>query len=260
MRRRRRLTRLSTEPPFRAAFDIVELAEVDSTNAEGLRRAAVLVRPTWVFAHSQTAARGRRGRPWAMDPGNFAATLILHPEGSAVEAAQYSFVAALALRDALAGYAGASTVALKWPNDVLLNGGKVAGILLETTGSTGRIGALAIGVGVNLISAPSAASVETGATPPVSLKGETGVTVPPRDFLDRLSVAFADMDSFRARHGFAGVRDLWLAGAARVGEPVTARMMTETVTGVFETIDQTGALVLATPAGRRIIPAADVFF
>ncbi len=195
-----------------------------------------------------------------MDPGNFAATLILRPGAAAAEAAQYSFVAALALRDVLGDYAGAAAVTLKWPNDVLLNGGKVAGILLETAGSADRIGALAIGVGVNLVSAPSAASVETSATPPVSLKGETGAVVTPRDFLDRLAASFADMDSFRARHGFAAVRDLWLAGAARLGEPITARMMTETVTGVFETIDQTGALVLATPAGRRIIPAADIFF
>ncbi len=251
---------MSTERPSRTVFDIVELAEVDSTNAEGLRRASGLSRPTWVFAHRQTAARGRRGRPWVMDPGNFAATLILRQVGPPAEAAQYSFVAALALRDVLAGYAGASAVALKWPNDVLLNGGKVAGILLESTGSAGRIGALAIGIGVNLVSAPAVASVDPGATPPVSLAGESGAVVTPRDFLDRIAAGFAEIDSFRARHGFSGVRDLWLAGAARLGGTITARTMTDTVTGVFETIDQAGALVLATPVGRRVIPAADVFF
>jgi BirA family transcriptional regulator, biotin operon repressor / biotin---[acetyl-CoA-carboxylase] ligase len=251
---------LSTDRAVRPAFGIVELDEVDSTNAEALRRADIVARPTWVFAHRQTAARGRRGRAWITDPGNFAGTLLIRPDCPPREAAQYSFVAALALRDSLAGFASASAIGLKWPNDVLLNGGKVAGILLETTGLAGRIGSLAIGIGVNLSSAPDSAHVEPGATAPVCLRGETGADIAPRAFLDVLAAAFASVDQFRARHGFQGIRDLWLAGAMRRGETITARTMTESVEGVFQAIDDTGALVLMTPAGRRTIPAADVFF
>jgi BirA family transcriptional regulator, biotin operon repressor / biotin---[acetyl-CoA-carboxylase] ligase len=251
---------LSTDRGPRPDFDIVELDEVDSTNAEALRRADGINGATWIFAHRQTAARGRRGRVWVTDPGNFAATLLIRPDCPPREAAQYSFVAALALRDALAEFADPSAIGLKWPNDVLLNSGKVAGILLETTGVSGRIGSLAIGIGVNLSSAPNTAHVEQGATAPVSLWGETGAEITPRAFLNLLAVAFAALDQFRARHGFQGIRDLWLAGAVRRGETITARTMTESVEGVFQTIDDTGALVLITPAGRRAIPAADVFF
>ncbi len=251
---------MSTDRGPLAEFDIVELDAVDSTNAEGLRRADHVTRATWIFAHRQTAARGRRGRVWVTDPGNFAATLLIRPDGAPREAAQYSFLAALALRDALGGFADPSAIGLKWPNDVLLNGGKVAGILLETTGMSGRIGSLAIGIGVNLSSAPHTAHIEPGATAPVSLQGETGAQITPRAFLDVLAAAFAALDQFRARHGFQAIRDLWLSGAVRRGETITARTMTESIDGVFQTIDDTGALVLMTPAGRRTIPAADVFF
>jgi BirA family biotin operon repressor/biotin-[acetyl-CoA-carboxylase] ligase len=128
--------------------------------AEGARQAPSLSGPTWICALEQTAARGRRGRAWANPPGNFAASLVLRPEGAPGHAALRSFVAALALRDAfLAAGAPEAALSLKWPNDVLLNGGKVAGILLESIGAGGRIDSLIIGIGVNLAAAPAAAEV-----------------------------------------------------------------------------------------------------
>jgi len=237
------------------------LAEVDSTNSEAARLAPRLTQPTWILARRQTAARGRRGRAWAAPEGNFFATLVMRPSGDPVAAAQRSFVAALALADALGAAVGpAARLSLKWPNDVLLNGGKVAGILLESAGRGAGVSHLAVGIGVNLIAAPPAAAVEPGAARPVSVMGETGVRLAPEALLDLLAPAFARWDAQLSTWGFAPLRTAWLARAARLGEPIAARTMTETIEGRFETIDEAGALVLRTAAGPRAIPAADIYF
>ncbi len=205
--------------------------------------------PGWILALSQTAARGRRGRAWAMPPGNFAATLLIYPEGTASEAALLSFVAALAVADAI----GAPGVTLKWPNDVLLGGGKVAGILLESTGRGRGLAHLAVGIGVNLAVAPP---TPEDALPAACL----AEPVAPEAFLDRLAPAFARWQGVLDTQGFAPVRAAWLARAARLGAEITARTGATTRTGRFETLGDDGALVLATGTGRERIAAADVFF
>lgn len=256
--RRRPLTDRSDWP---AGVGRVVLDEADSTNAEALRRASAGAAPQWIMARRQTAGRGRRGRAWADADGNLAATLLLSDPGPAPVAAQYSFIAALALADALALAAGpAARLALKWPNDVLLNGGKVAGILLESAGGNGRIGALAIGIGVNLVAAPDPSAVEPGAAHPVSLAGATGIAIAPEAFLDLLAPAFAAWAARFARDGFAPIRAAWLARAARLGDTMTARSGTTTRTGRFDGIDANGALILTTAAGREAIAAADIYF
>lgn len=237
------------------------LGEVDSTNSEAQRLAPGLTQPTWILARRQTAARGRRGRAWVSPEGNFAATLVMRPKGDPAKAALRSFVAALALADALETVCGpGATVTLKWPNDVLLNGGKVAGILLESAGAGGQVSHLAVGIGVNLISAPPKEAVEEGALTPVSVQGETGIRIPPEEFLTYLSAAFARWERQLITYGFGPIRTAWLARAARLGQPIRARLPGETIEGTFETIAEDGELVLATSQGRRHIPAADVFF
>ena len=225
---------------------------------EASRRVAGLERPLWICALRQTAARGRRGRTWVMPEGNFAATLVMPVQGGPGRAALRSFVAALALYDAVADLTGRpAALSLKWPNDVLLNGGKLAGILLETLP---RFGWLAIGIGVNLAEAPGADEVEAGAVAPVSLKGETGLRVSPQDFLDVLAGAFSRWENRLQTEGFTPIRQAFLARAARLGKDITARLPHETVTGRFETMDDTGQLVLKTAQGIRLIPAADIYF
>lgn len=236
------------------------LPQVDSTNSEAARLAQHLTQPTWILALSQTAARGRRGREWVSPEGNFATTLLMQPTGDAANASQRSFVAALALADALRAVAPSAQIALKWPNDVLLNGGKVAGILLESAGQGRVVSHLAVGIGVNLVAAPPKEAVEAGAAQPVSLLGETGVRIAPEAFLDHLANAFAHWENELATRGFGPIRDAWLSRAARLGQPITARTLTETIGGTFETLGEDGSLILSTPAGRRAIPAADVFF
>ncbi|MDO6584977.1 biotin--[acetyl-CoA-carboxylase] ligase [Salipiger sp. 1_MG-2023] len=236
------------------------LAEVDSTNLEAQRLAGTLAGPEWICALRQTAGRGRRGRPWANPEGNFSATLVLMPREEPRVVALRSFVASLALFDAFAAVTGrVDGLALKWPNDVLLNGGKVAGILLEGMGGRGAAH-LAIGIGVNLVQAPGAQQVEPGALRPVSLLSETGVRVSQEEFLDPLASAFAAHEARFVTYGFAPIREAWLARAARLGEIITARTGTAEITGTFETVDEAGNLVLKTAAGRQAIPAADVFF
>lgn len=233
------------------------LAEVDSTNAEAMRIASQLRGPEWILALRQTAGRGRRGRPWADPIGNFSGTLVLEPTGSPAEVALRSFVAALALDAAFVTVTGRpESFALKWPNDVLLNGGKVAGILLESPGP----GKLAIGFGINLAQAPDSKTVEPGAVRPVSLLSETGVAITPEEFLPYLANAFARFETSFATYGFAPIREAWLARAARLGEVITARTGNSETTGTFRDVDGQGNLVLETAKSRVAIPAADVFF
>jgi len=216
--------------------------------------------PMWFTAAQQTSAHGRRGRPWVAPEGNFYGTLSL-PVADVTTAALRSFVASLALYDALRAVMGdAVSLGLKWPNDVLLNGGKVAGILLETLRAPQMIWGVSIGIGVNLIVAPRMDQVEVGASYPVSIKGESGVDVTPDVFLSHLAPAFARWDAQLVTYGFAPIRTAWLARAARLGETLTARLVHETITGRFDTVDENGYLILSTANGPRTIAAADVFF
>jgi BirA family biotin operon repressor/biotin-[acetyl-CoA-carboxylase] ligase len=235
--------------------------EVDSTLNEAARLAPTAPGPVWIMAHHQTAARGRRGRAWANPKGNLAATLLMRPQGNPEQAALRSFVAALALFDACVAVTGrAAGLSLKWPNDVLLNGGKLAGILLESTGQGRELSHLAIGIGVNLSEAPPAYAVEQSAVRPVSLLSETGAAVIPEDFLTELASAYARYETQFVTYGFEPIRSAWLARAARLGEVITARTSTSETVGTFETVDSNGNLVLKTAKGRVSIPAADVFF
>jgi BirA family biotin operon repressor/biotin-[acetyl-CoA-carboxylase] ligase len=239
----------------------ITLPEIDSTNAEGFRRAPALTGPIWILAGVQTAGRGRRARPWSSPMGNFHGTLVLKPTERPETVALRSFAAALALQDALVQLTGLDrSFALKWPNDVLCNGGKIAGILLESTGLGGPSPVLCIGIGVNLIAAPDASQVEAGALAPVTLLSETGLRIPPETFLDALASAYARWEAIFTTEGFVPLRAAWLTQAARLGEVIRARTGSDTHEGIFETIDPEGKLILRTNSGTLAIPAAELFF
>ncbi|TDL84230.1 biotin--[acetyl-CoA-carboxylase] ligase [Palleronia sediminis] len=246
---------MSTDPAphWPEGYDLIALESCDSTNAEGLRRVPELVRPTWIFSRAQTGARGRQGRPWAMPPGSFAATLMMRPTGTAGWAALRSFMAANALFETLTHYVARGRLSLKWPNDVLLDGGKLAGILLETRGGAGGVDWLAIGIGVNLGTAPE---MRDAAFSPVALDPAPD----PRAVLDRLAGYYATQESILERLGFEPIREKWLRHAARLGEIVTARTPRGEITGRFVTLDEGGRLVLDTAHGERRIAAADIHF
>lgn len=235
------------------------LATVDSTNSYGL--AAGFGGPAWVLGLEQTAGRGRRARAWASPRGNFHGSLVMQPVEPAGVVALRSFAAALALREALVAATGLEgAFRLKWPNDVLLNGGKVAGILLESVGAGVGVAQLAIGIGVNLIAHPDQADLPAEALPAVSVLVETGVRIGAEAFLDVLAPCYAAWEVRFVAEGFAPLRAEWLHHAAKLGETIVARIGSITREGVFETIDAGGNLILRTAQGVVAIPAAEVFF
>ena len=225
---------------------------------EAARLGPSITAPTWVIAENQTGARGRRGKAWVNPTGNLAATLVFAPNCAPADAAQRSFLAANALLETLSLYASDANLKQKWPNDVLLNGGKIAGILLESSGQGGSVDWLSIGIGVNLAHVPE--GVQDAAFAPVSLASETGSQVPASEFLAYLAAAYAAQEHTLATYGFDRIRAAWLANAARLGEDITAVTPKERITGIFDTIDKDGNLVLKTPKGVRVISAADIHF
>ncbi|MEL6641121.1 MAG: biotin--[acetyl-CoA-carboxylase] ligase, partial [Pseudomonadota bacterium] len=200
-------------PEWPDGTDRVILSTVDSTMAEAARRAEGITRPVWIMAQHQAAGRGRQGKAWVTPPGNLSATYLFRPNCAPAEAAKRSFLAANALYQALALFVEPEKLSLKWPNDVLLSGGKVAGILLESSGVGGQVDWLSVGIGVNLLHVPQ--GVTDAAFAPVSVKSTGGDTVTPEDFLTKLASAYATQEKKLRIMGFDRIREDWLKNAAR---------------------------------------------
>lgn len=211
---------------------------------------------TIIWADRQTAGRGRRGHAWASPPGNLYLSLLLRPAAPPSRIAQLSFVAALGLGVALGEVAGpAFDWRCKWPNDLLVDGKKLAGILLESeTSAAGRADFIVIGVGVNLQSAPGGTEY-----PATSLAAEGIAGILPADLLAAFLRHFDRWHECWRSSGFAPVREAWLERAAGLGEPIRVRLERTTLTGRFLDLDADGALVLDTADGRRKIAAGEVF-
>jgi BirA family biotin operon repressor/biotin-[acetyl-CoA-carboxylase] ligase len=243
---------------IRTAASILAFDVIDSTNAEARRRAeAGEAGPLWITANRQSAGRGRRGRAWETGAGNLAATLLMVTDRAPAEAAQVSFVAALAVSDLASAYVPAERVKVKWPNDVMVSGRKLAGILVESgTRAEGGLW-LAIGVGVNLASAPVAAE-----RPATTIAHETKTPAPePAVALAGLADAFAEWLLRWDARGFASIADAWTERAYGLGDACIARLPGETIEGIAESLDHDGALRLRQRDGRvRRITAGDVFF
>lgn len=235
------------------------LDQIDSTNS--FARSQVGAGDAWYMAYAQTAARGRRGRAWLAPRGNFMASFVMQLDIPAAQAALHSFVAALALYDTLVELTGRPDVfRIKWPNDVLANGQKLAGILLETS-STGRdITHLVVGIGVNLAAAPPAEAIEPGAMAAISLQQATGQIIAPETFLDTLAPNYARHAATLRDAGFAAIRMAWLSHAAYLGQTITARLGNETLIGRFDGIAPDGAMLLQCGENKRTIAAADITF
>ncbi|MEO1454610.1 MAG: biotin--[acetyl-CoA-carboxylase] ligase [Pseudomonadota bacterium] len=239
-------------------YDRVVHETVDSTNAEGVRVAPFLHRPTWIMAHQQTKARGRRGKGWVNPAGNLAASLVMRPGGVPAWAALRSFLAANALFETLALFVPREALSVKWPNDVLLNERKVAGILLESAGNAKTVDWLVIGFGVNLNETPVVPDAQE--FPPISVKEVSGDSVDTEEFLDMLAGHYATEERILDTLGFEPIRQDWLERAARLGDTIAAQTANKKITGIFDSIDEEGQLVLITGTGPVHIAAADVYF
>lgn len=239
-------------------YALREWDEIDSTNEEARRLAAEGERgPIWLRADRQTAGRGRRGRVWESPPGNLAATLLISPDRPASECAQLSFVTAIAAADAASTFAPCADVKVKWPNDVLAGGKKMAGILLESASGAGATPTyLAIGIGMNLAHFPPDTEFPATSLAALGIAGPSASAA-----LTQLAAHFAKWYDVWMTKGFAPIHDAWLARAAGLGTRIRARLTNEETTGVFEGIDATGALILRESADRvRKIAAGEVFF
>jgi BirA family biotin operon repressor/biotin-[acetyl-CoA-carboxylase] ligase len=246
-------------PWLPAAYRLVALDSVGSTNDEAkLLAAAGAEDGTLVWAREQTAGRGRQGRRFASPPGNLYCSLILRPSAPAIEAAQLGMVAAVALADLFARLLPrACEIGQKWPNDVLVNGRKVSGILLESSAQLpGRLEWLVLGLGINLVSHPEGTEFPAG-----NLRAEgASATVTPAALLEGFCRQFLSRRLTWLLEGWPEIRRDWLARAWRRGLPMRARIEGETLDGIFADLDAEGALLLDLAGGtRRRITAADVF-
>lgn len=235
----------------------VSLDETNSTNAEGLRRAAAGEHgPLWISAASQTEGRGRSGRVWRSLPGNLFASLIVTPDCDMETASQLALLSGVAMHDAVAELLGVSPhpLELKWPNDLLLGGAKIAGVLLETARFGGDL-AVVIGFGLNIASHPDDSNQRT-----TSLAAE-GIECAPDVALRTLA---KNMDcwlqSWSDGKGFERVRQAWLDRAGPTGRPLRIRMGEKMTEGVYAGLDTKGALRLDTGSGETRVTAGDVFF
>ena len=245
-----------------APLPVLALDSVDSTNAEARRQAeSGDLGPRWITARVQTAGRGRRGRAWSTTEGNLAATLLTTTDRVPGDAARTSFVAAVAVADALATYLPDSLIRLKWPNDVLVDDRKICGILIES----GRVRGedrlwLAVGIGVNLAHAPQVADRPATCVAD-HLRGDVASPPTARQMLDRLAAAFAHRQGQWDDQGFEPIVEAWTARAIGLGGPCAARLADETVEGTAEGLDPDGSLRLRLPdGGVRRIAAGDVYF
>jgi BirA family biotin operon repressor/biotin-[acetyl-CoA-carboxylase] ligase len=243
------------------AAPILLLDHTDSTNAEARRRAdAGETGPLWIVARRQTEGRGRRGRSWESQDGNLFATLMQLTRKSPAEAAQVTFVAALAIADLLDAWAPASLVTIKWPNDVMLAGQKASGVLVESgVHESGGLW-LAVGIGINLLSAPE--GTERPATALAHhLRGDAASPPSTEVAAAKLAEAFNVWMTRWETLGFQPILDAWRARTAGLDGPAVARLGRETIEGRAEGVGPDGALKLRLADGSlRLISAGDVFF
>ena len=248
-----------------AGYRLLSLEATNSTNDDALQAARSGDRgQLWITAAEQLAGRGRHGRQWSSPPGNLYASLLLIDPCDMPSAPQLGFVAGLALHEAIESVAGvgAPRLALKWPNDLLLDGAKLSGLLLEGHRlQTGSALAIVIGFGVNVAFAPSGTpypAVALQAVKPGLDRGEV---------FRALSCAFARTFSawrtssrMSSSDSFGAVRRLWLERAAGIGGQVTLRLPSGEKKGIFEGLDRFGRLQLKSAEGMELIDAGDLYF
>jgi BirA family biotin operon repressor/biotin-[acetyl-CoA-carboxylase] ligase len=226
---------------------VLSFDDVDSTNSEAFRLAQRGERgPLWVVAKRQTAGRGRSGRSWASASGNLFASYLVELACEPMTALQLSLVAGVAAHDALSRLVEpriAVQLRLKWPNDLMIGGAKLGGILVETSALGGRLVAV-VGLGVNLTAAPT----DLGRA--VVALSDIGAAPTAVDVMRPLGISFETWRGvWQDGAGFAQVRSAWLARAGAVGEPLSINTGSAQLTGTFQGISDSGALILRDLSG-----------
>ena len=233
--------------------------QIGSTNSEALARANAGERgPMWFVTSEQTAGRGRRHRSWAAPRGNLASSVLETIDVAPAVAATLGFAAGLALQAALQAVAGGASIgfSLKWPNDVLAGEAKLAGILLEAEARPDGELAVVVGMGTNVVAAPEGTPI------PATSLWALGVETRAEKVFTALSDSWAECRGIWDQgRGFAEIRRRWLALAAGLGQPVMVHTGQVTVSGIFDTIDDAGCMIVRTSSGESVlISAGDVYF
>jgi BirA family biotin operon repressor/biotin-[acetyl-CoA-carboxylase] ligase len=233
--------------------------EIDSTMLEARRRAERgELGPVWLVAKRQTAGRGRRGRSWITKDGNLLATYLFATAKPPGEIALLGFAAGVAIAEALDEHVGSGRAQLKWPNDVLINNAKIAGILLESGSlGPGRTWA-SLAFGINLADAPE--GIDQPTTSLRKVLAPDAVAPAPLGFLERVRAALQLWAVRLEREGFAPLRQAWLARAYGIGQPAQVVQGEAILAGRAAGLSERGELELETAEGRRLIAAGDVFF
>jgi BirA family biotin operon repressor/biotin-[acetyl-CoA-carboxylase] ligase len=239
-----------------AFFRAVALDETGSTNDDAGRAARDgAPEGTLIWARRQTRGRGRRGRAWVSPEGNLHLSIVLRPNLPPARAGEIAFVAALAAAEACASFARDADVRCKWPNDVLVDGRKCAGLLIESSITGASLDWIVAGIGINLAAHPDDAEY-----PATHLAAHAGRAIAVEEGLAALGAAFAGRYDEWRRLGFRPIRESWLARAAGIGKPVRVRLESEEFTGTFTGLGGDGALVVTMPDGStRRVTAGDVF-
>lgn len=206
-----------------------------------------------VQALQQHGGKGRHGNQWSSPIGNLYMSVLLRPKCGLEACGQLAFVVAVALSDALDSYIDPKKhdKALKWPNDVLVDGLKISGILLESNIKDNALNAIVLGMGVNIFNAPEfGVALNNIAREPVYVNKVRDA------ILDKLSYYY---ESWQEK-GFAPIREAWLKQAYGIGTPMTARLPNESFKGIFKGITEDGSLILDQDGEDKIIHAAEVHF
>jgi len=241
----------------RSGVRLIAYETLGSTNAEALARGRAEERgPLWITATRQTAGRGRRGNAWVSEPGNLYASLLLTDAAAPVHLPELCFVAALAMWDAVSAVAPAlpPKLNLKWPNDLLLDGAKVAGILIEAESVGGKT-VTAVGIGVNCAHHPVSLAY------PATSLAVHGAAIAAADLMTGLSrTMVARLAQWGRGARFAAIRAEWLSHAAGIGGDIHVRLADRELSGTFESLDAAGRLMLRLPGGTlEAITAGEVF-
>jgi BirA family biotin operon repressor/biotin-[acetyl-CoA-carboxylase] ligase len=242
------------EPLF-AGWRVARYARLGSTSDEARRR-ALLGDPglLWIVAEEQTLGRGRHGRSWRSPRGNLYASALLVDPCEAPIAPQIGFVAGVALVEAVEDLGGAGA-ALKWPNDLLWNGAKFAGLLVEGVATPGRGLACVVGAGVNCSNSPQGLAHAT-----TDLAAALQRAVSPDALFRRLAARFDEAIGLWSRGaGFAEIRTRWLKSAAGLGGPIRVAGPRGSHEGIFEGLDADGRLLMRTAGALETVEAADIF-
>ena len=240
-------------------YNLLIFDQIDSTNEEAKRLEQAKVEGEFViWSKSQAKGKGRLGRKWVSPIGNLYLSLLLRPKYDVTTSSQISFVVAVAVGEMIAKFAHSQVaISYKWPNDILLNDKKIAGILLESSIKmhNGFLDWLVVGIGLNVVSSPEQMPY------PTSSLQEQNIEIDLNKIVDELMKSFSYWYSLWQNQGFDIIRTKWLERGKALGEVITVSVGKDRISGVFEDITLDGCIKLILPGGQAcFVSSGEVFY